>query len=122
MPEESAVPKRSVGFWLVAVISALIAGFCLYLVYLSVVVSDTSAGHWLFVAFATLFLVVPLFAVVELLARPFPVFARLRQRLAGKPEAPRVAFAPHWQMMTAIIVMFLVAAGAILAAVVRFFL
>ena len=70
MPEESVVSKRSVGFWLVAAISALIAWFCLYLVYLSVAIGDTSAGRWLFAAFAALFLVVILTDDLEVAELP----------------------------------------------------
>jgi magnesium-transporting ATPase (P-type) len=88
--------------------SAAIAAFCWYLVYLAVNAQE-SGGAWLFAAFGLLFSVLPVFALIRILASRSDLFARLDKTISPQPAGPqRVQFAPHWMLLLAMIVMALI--------------
>lgn len=84
-------------------ISAAIAGCCWSLVYLAA--TSHSGGGWLFAAFGFLFSVLPIFALVRVLATRVEAFARLARLLSPESrEEQAVSFGPHRMLLLGMIV------------------
>jgi hypothetical protein len=97
----------SIAYLVSAGVSALLAAFCFYLVYLAVGAQDS--GAWLFAAFGLLFTVLPAFALLRLLASRSALFARIDKAVSPGPGAPQAAgFAPHRMLLLAMIVIALI--------------
>lgn len=95
-------------YLMVAGVSAVIAAFCFYLVYL-VANEQQSSGAWLFAAFGLLFSVLPAFALIRILASKSDFFARIDKATSPKPAEPQgTRFTPHGMMMLAMIVIALI--------------
>jgi len=91
------------------VITSLVAGVCLYLVWAALCAGD-SGGAWLFAAFAFLFGLPALTAGARIIKR------RLRGTPpnGGNETAPQsVRFVPHWQLMAMLIIALVVIVAAL---------
>ena len=107
----------SFGYLMFAGVSAAIAAFCFFMVYLAVNARQ-SGGSWLFAAFALLFSVLPAFALVRILASKSDFFARIDKAISPRPAEPRGArFVPHWIMMTAMIAVALIILSVVISVI-----
>ena len=87
-----------------AAVSAAAAAFSFYMVYLAV--TTQSNGAWLFTAFGLMFSVLPVSALVRVLADRSELFARLDKAISPPPkEFQGTRFAPHWMMLIGMIVL-----------------
>jgi magnesium-transporting ATPase (P-type) len=94
-------------------VSAAVAAFCFYLVYLGV--NAQSQGAWLFAAFGLLFSVLPVSALIRILASRSDFFARVDKAVSPRPKEPQgVRFVPHWMMLIAMIVIALIVISVII--------
>ncbi|MBI3938514.1 MAG: hypothetical protein HY323_16180 [Betaproteobacteria bacterium] len=106
------------GIWISCGIAALIAAASAYVAYLAYTVEGAGGGFWFFTAFALFFGAAAAGVAIGALGRRYPAFRPFAEKVVGKPEEPRVRFVPHWQMMTAIVVLLAVLAAAIVSALV----
>ena len=100
--------KMSFEYLMFAGVSAAIAAFWFYMVYLALN-EQQSNGAWFFAAFGFLFSVLPAFALIRILASKSEFFARIDKTISPKPAEPQgVRFGPHWMMMIGMIVIALI--------------
>ena len=93
----------SFAYLVFAGLSAAIAAFSFYVAYLAIN-GPQSSGVWLFGAFGLLFSILPIFALIRILAGKSAFFARVDAAISPKPAEPEgVKFGPHWMMMLAMV-------------------
>jgi uncharacterized membrane protein YbhN (UPF0104 family) len=101
------VKNVSFTYLIIVGVSASIAAFCFYLVYLGI--NAQSKAAWLFAAFGFMCSVLPVSALIRVLASKSDFFARIDKAISPKPKEPRgVRFVPHWMMLIAMIVIALI--------------
>ncbi len=104
----------SIAYLVSAGVSAAIAASCFYLV--SLASAAHAAGSWTFAGFGLLFSLLPLSALVRMLASRSELFARVDRALSpGAPETRTPRFAPHRAMLLAMLVLALIIMSVVIS-------
>jgi TRAP-type C4-dicarboxylate transport system permease small subunit len=101
LTEGRSMLKRNVSHWIIIGTSTLIVAFCVYVIYLGIMTSDSN-NVWIFSAFGFLFSIPLLVSLFHIVAEKHPRLNKIYTKATGGAKPRRTPFVPHWFVMAGI--------------------